>query len=219
MAQPTEPQGAPEPGKGSRLTAPIVGLVLAVMLGLSAYLIWMAFSPNGGGFSGSVTSRQIGPAIGGAFTLVDQDGRTVTQADFLGKPTAIFFGYTHCPDACPTTLTDMTDRLKALGRDGDKFNVLFISIDPERDTPALLKTYLESFDPRIKAATGTREQVEDVMKKFRVYWRKVGEGDSYTYDHSAAVYMMNARGELVTLIEYQAKPDEAVEKMRRALAS
>ncbi|MGO4336003.1 SCO family protein [Labrys sp. KB_33_2] len=157
--------------------------------------------------------------IGGDFSLTNQDGKPVTQANFLGKPTAYFFGYTNCPDACPTTLTDMTDRLKALGPDGDKFNVVFVSVDPARDTPQLLKTYLESFDPRITAATGTPEQVTDIIKKFRVYAKKVGEGDGYTFDHSTAVYLMNAKGELVTLIDYQAPREEALEKMRRALTS
>jgi protein SCO1/2 len=201
-----------------------VGLIAAVvtlgaMLGLSGYLIWTSFGPGIAGLAGGISGRQVGPGIGGDFTLVNQDGKTITQADFLGKPTAIFFGYTHCPDACPTTLSDMTERLKALGSDGDKFNVLFVTVDPERDTPALLKTYLESFDPRITAATGTRAQVDDAVRKFRVYAKKVGEGDSYTFDHSTAVYMLNAKGELVTLIEYQAKQDEALEKMRRALAA
>ncbi len=157
--------------------------------------------------------------IGGNFNLVNQDGKPITQAAFLGKPTAYFFGYTNCPDACPTTLTDMTDRLKALGPDGDRFNVVFISVDPARDTPQLLKSYLESFDPRITAATGTPEQIADVIKKFRVYVKKVGEGDGYTFDHSTAVYMMDSKGNLVTLIDYQAPRDEAIEKMRRALAS
>ena len=219
MTRPIEPDKAASVRRITRFAPYAVGVVLAGMLGLSAFLIWTALGPGGAGLSGAVTGRQIGPAIGGDFTLVNQDGKTITQADFLGKPLAIFFGYTHCPDACPTTLSDMTDRLKALGPDGDKFNVLFVSIDPARDTPALLKTYLESFDPRISAATGTPAQVEDAMKKFRVYSRKVGEGDAYTYDHSTAVYLMNARGELVSLIEYQARQDEAVEKMRRTLAS
>ena len=194
-----------------------LGLSLAVALGVSAFLLWASL--GSGGYSGTVISNQIGPAIGGEFALTDQNGKAITQASFLGKPTAIFFGYTHCPDACPTTLTDMTDRLQALGPDGDKFNVLFVSIDPARDTPQLLHTYMESFDPRMLAATGTPEQVEAMTKKFRVYARKVGDGDNYTYDHSTAVYLMSAKGELVTLIEYQAKRDEAVEKMRRALAA
>jgi protein SCO1/2 len=160
-----------------------------------------------------------GIAIGGPFQLVDQDNKPISDKDFLGKPTAIFFGYTNCPDACPTTLMDMSDRLKALGPDGDKFNVLFISLDPQRDTPALLKSYLESFDPRIRAATGTEAEVKDVAQKFRVYYKKVGDGDSYTFDHSTAVYLMDAKGQLVTLIDYKETQDVALDKMRRALKS
>jgi protein SCO1 len=160
-----------------------------------------------------------GIAIGGPFQLVDQDNKPISDKDLLGKPTAIFFGYTNCPDACPTTLMDMTDRLKALGPDGDRFNVLFISLDPARDTPALLKSYLESFDPRIRAATGSEAEIKDVAKEFRVYYKKVGEGDGYTFDHSTAVYLMDAKGQLVTLIDYKETKDVALDKMRRALAS
>ncbi|MDQ0395124.1 SCO family protein [Labrys monachus] len=185
----------------------LVGILCAI-----GVLLWQ--SMGSGGRGSPQTSL-----IGGEFTLVNQDGKPITQADFLGKPTAYFFGYTNCPDACPTTLTDMTDRLKALGPDGDKFNVVFITVDPARDTPQLLKTYLESFDPRITAATGTPAEIADVIKKFRVYAKKVGDGDNYTFDHSTAVYLMDARGELVTLIDYQEPRDEALAKMRRALTS
>ncbi|WP_448952665.1 SCO family protein [Labrys neptuniae] len=195
--------------KANRLQLVIVVVLLAVL------------AAAGGLALQSMSSKPASQAsfIGGDFSLTNQDGKPVTQASFLGKPTAYFFGYTNCPDACPTTLTDMTDRLKALGPDGDKFNVVFVSVDPARDTPQLLKVYLESFDPRITAATGTPEQVADIIKKFRVYAKKVGEGESYTFDHSTAVYMMNAKGELVTLIDYQAPREEALEKMRRALTS
>jgi protein SCO1 len=189
-------------------------ILAALFCVLAAACVTLALSMGFGG-----RAPQQSSLIGGDFTLVNQDGKPVNQATFLGKPTAYFFGYTNCPDACPTTLTDMTDRLKALGPDGDRFNVVFISVDPARDTPPLLKSYLESFDPRITAATGTPEQVADVIKKFRVYIKKVGEGDSYTFDHTAAVYLMSAKGDLVTIIDYQAPRDEALEKMRRALDS
>jgi protein SCO1/2 len=174
---------------------------------------------NPGWLGGSTPIGSSAIAIGGPFTLTDQNGERITEKTFLGKPTAYFFGFTNCPDACPTTLMDMSERLKALGPDGDKFNVLFVSLDPARDTPALLKTYLESFDPRIRAATGTEAEVKDMAAKFRVYYRKVGEGDSYSIDHSAAVYLMNAKGDLVTLIDYKASLEEALAKMRRALNS
>jgi protein SCO1/2 len=190
-------------------------IMIAVLVGILCaigVLLWQTVGSGGQG--GTQTSF-----IGGDFSLVNQDGKPITQANFLGKPTAYFFGYTNCPDACPTTLTDMTDRLKALGPDGDRFNVVFITVDPARDTPQLLKTYLQSFDPRITAATGTPEQIADVIKKFRVYAKKVGDGDNYTFDHSTAVYLMDAKGNLVTLIDYQEPRDDALAKMRRALAS
>jgi protein SCO1 len=197
--------------QATRFQLVILAILMGVIVGTSI-LIWQTMGSGGG------QSLQTS-FIGGDFNLVNQDGKPITQANFLGKPTAYFFGYTNCPDACPTTLTDMTDRLKALGPDGDKFNVVFITVDPERDTPQLLKTYLESFDPRITAATGTPEQIADVIKKFRVYAKKVGEGDGYTFDHSTAVYLMDAKGNLVTLIDYQAPREEAIAKMRRALES
>jgi protein SCO1 len=196
--------------QASRFQLVILAILVGAILG-TGVLLWQTMGPGGG--------QQQTNFIGGDFSLVNQDGKPITQANFLGKPTAYFFGYTNCPDACPTTLTDMTDRLKELGPDGDKFNVVFITVDPARDTPALLKTYLESFDPRITAATGTADQIADVIKKFRVYAKKVGEGDSYTFDHSTAVYLMDAKGSLVTLIDYQAPREEAIAKMRRALAS
>ena len=189
-------------------------IALAVLVGILCAVGVLLWQTAGGGQGTTQTSL-----IGGNFSLVNQDGKPITQANFLGKPTAYFFGYTNCPDACPTTLTDMTDRLKALGPDGDKFNVVFITVDPARDTPPLLKTYLESFDPRITAATGSPEQIADVIKKFRVYAKKVGDGDNYTFDHSTAVYLMDAQGNLVTLMDYQEPRDEAIAKMRRALTS
>src|SRR5262249_25094994 len=123
-------------------------ILAALFCVLAAACVTLALTMGIGGRAPQQTSL-----IGGDFSLVNQGGKPITQATFLGKPTAYFFGYTNCPDACPTTLTDMTDRLKALGSDGDKFNVVFISVDPARDKPQLLKSYLESFDPRIVAAT------------------------------------------------------------------
>src|SRR5580704_3070116 len=123
--------------QATRFQLVILAILMGVIVG-TGILIWQTMGSGGG------QSLQTS-FIGGDFSLVNQDGKPITQANFLGKPTAYFFGYTNCPDACPTTLTDMTDRLKALGADGDKFNVVFVTVDPERDTPQLLKTYLESF--------------------------------------------------------------------------
>jgi protein SCO1 len=202
------PSSPPSPGL-KRLGYAGWGVVVLVLA-----LLALAYSQ---GWLGLGKMGAQGVAIGGPFVLTDQDGNTITEKALLGRPTALFFGYTNCPDACPTTLMDMTERLKALGQDGDKFNVLFVSLDPARDTPKLLKSYLESFDPRIKAATGTEAQVEDVAKKYRVYFKKVGEGDAYTLDHSTAVYILDAEGNLVTLIDYKETTQAAIAKMRRVL--
>jgi protein SCO1 len=137
-------------------------------------------------------------AIGGPFALVDQDGHPVTEAALQGEPTLVFFGYTHCPDVCPTTLNDLSAMLTALGPD-KKAQALFITVDPERDTPAVLKDYLSSFDPRIRALTGTPEAIASVEKSYRVYAKKVptGGGD-YSMDHTAVVYLMNKDGRFVS---------------------
>src|SRR5665213_949698 len=127
-------------------------------------------------------------AIGGPFSLVEQDGRTVTDADFKGEPKLVFFGYTHCPDVCPTKLFDMTQVFQKLGPD-KKVAGLFITVDPERDTPAVMKDYMSSFDPRIVGLSGSREAIDPVLKEFRVYSHKqpTDDGD-YSMDHSAIVY-------------------------------
>jgi protein SCO1 len=181
------------------------------LLGLAASLLAAALAVV------LLTGWPSAPFPNPSFALVDQNGAAISEKTFLGKPTAYFFGYTHCPEACPTTLMDMTDRLAALGADGDRFNVVFITIDPERDTPKTLKSYLESFDPRIVAATGTPEEIAKTIKEFRAYVRRVGEGENYSFDHSTAVYLMDAKGQLVTLIDYQEPRDSALSKLRRAL--
>jgi protein SCO1 len=185
-------------------------LVVAAAVVALGYTRFGWFEPAGGIQAG---------AIGGPFTLVDQNGRTVTEKAFVGKPTAYFFGFTNCPEICPAALADMTARLGALGEDANRLNVVFVTLDPERDTPELLKTYLESFDRRIIALTGPPEAVADMARKFRVYWRKVGEGESYTLDHSTATYLMDPRGELLTLIDHRESSEAAMEKLRRLLES
>jgi len=155
--------------------------------------------------------------IGGPFQLIDTEGRPVTEKSLLGKPTAIFFGFTYCPEVCPTTLAEMTATLKELGRDADKLNVVFVSVDPERDTPAQMKLYLSSFDPRIRGFTGTSEQVDAAAKVYRVYHQKVPtEGGGYTMDHSSAVYLFDRRGNFVEPLAY-GFPHNMVAKRLRTL--
>src|SRR5262249_47340150 len=142
--------------------------------------------------------------IGGPFSLVDHRGKSVTNRDYLGKPTLVFFGFTHCPDVCPTTLYEISNMLGQLKPDADRMNVLFITVDPERDTPEQLALYLSSFDPRITGLSGTSESIAAALDAYQVYSRKVPlkDGD-YTMDHSAAIFMMDSKGQYVGTISHR----------------
>lgn len=158
----------------------------------------------------------VSSAIGGSFSLTDQDGKTVTDADFKGKPLLVFFGYTHCPDVCPTTLFELSEVLRALGSDADKTQAVFISIDPERDTPAVLKDYLSSFDPHLRGLTGSTSQIAAVEKTYRVYAKKVPTtGGDYTMDHTALVYLMDKQGRFVAPFNLKRTPDVAATDLRK----
>lgn len=159
-------------------------------------------------------------AIGGPFELVNGNGETVTQATFAGKPLVIFFGFTYCPDVCPTTLSELQGWIADLGDDADKLNFAFVTVDPERDTPEVMRDYVWAFDKRITPLTGTREQINTIIKAYRVYAKKVplDDGD-YTMDHSAAVYLMNGDNKFVGTIAYGEEEDTALEKLRRLIAN
>jgi protein SCO1/2 len=156
--------------------------------------------------------------VGGPFTLTDQNGKTVTEASFKGEPFLVFFGFTNCPDICPTTLYEMSEVLKRLGPDADKTAALFVSVDPERDTPEKIKQYVSSFHPRIFGLTGTEAQVEAIKKEYRVYAKKVPlkDGD-YTMDHTAVVYLMDKNGRFIAPFNLQRTADEAAADLRKCL--
>jgi protein SCO1/2 len=157
-------------------------------------------------------------AVGGPFRLLDQNRRPVTDADFRGKPFLVFFGFTHCPDICPTALFEMSEVLRRLGPDAEKTAVLFVSVDPERDTPEKLKEYLSSFHPRIVGLTGSPQEIADVEKAYRVYAKKVPlDGGGYTMDHTAIVYLMGKDGRFVTPFNMKRRPNEAAEDLKRYL--
>lgn len=157
-------------------------------------------------------------AIGGPFQLVDQTGRAVSEQDLKGKPTLIFFGFTHCPDVCPTSLFEISEVLRAMGSDADKVNAWFVSVDPERDTAATMKDYLSSFDPHLKGLTGDPADVAKVLSAYRVYARKVPlkDGD-YTMDHTALVYLMDRDGKFVAPFNLKRTPEEAAKDLKRYL--
>ena len=157
-------------------------------------------------------------AIGGPFQLTDQTGQTVTEKAMLGRPSLVFFGFTHCPDVCPTTLFEMSEVLKAMGKDGDRINAYYISVDPERDTQAAMKEYLSSFDPRLRGLTGSPEAIAKVLSEYRVYAKKVPlkDGD-YTMDHTALIYLMDRDGKFVSPFNLKRSPEEAAAELKRYL--
>ncbi|WBL78528.1 SCO family protein [Bradyrhizobium xenonodulans] len=157
-------------------------------------------------------------AIGGPFQLTDQTGKAVTDKDLKGKPTLIFFGYTHCPDVCPTSLFEISEVLRAMGKDADKVNAVFISVDPERDTPATMKDYLSSFDPHLEGLSGDPAETAKVITSYRVYAKKVPTKDGdYTMDHTALIYLMDRDGRFVSPFNLKRTPEEAAADLKRYL--
>lgn len=156
------------------------------------------------------------PDIGGPFEMVDSAGRRVTEEALLGKPSVIFFGFTFCPEVCPTTLYELSGLMEELGPAADALNVVFVSVDPQRDTPEHLRDYLSSFDPRIVGLTGTPEQLETIAKAYHVYYKRVPtDGGGYTMDHTATVYLMDAEGMFAGTIAYGEERGPALVKVKR----
>ncbi|MCK2054691.1 SCO family protein [Methylobacterium sp. 37f] len=157
-------------------------------------------------------------SVGGPFTLTNQDGQRVTERDYAGRTHLVFFGFTHCPDVCPTTLQQIGDVLQALGPKGKDTRALFIAVDPERDTPEALKTYLASFDPRIVGLTGSPEEVKAAVKAYRAYVRKVPTKDGdYTLEHTALVYVMNGQNRFLNALNLARPPQEAAAELAKML--
>jgi protein SCO1/2 len=191
----------------SRLLLIVAAFVTGLVLCLAVVLLLVQRS----GMPGTQPS-----AVGGPFSLVDQDGRTVTEQDFRGRPFLVFFGFTHCPDVCPTALFDMSEVLRKLGADADRAAALFITVDPERDTPEVLKNYLSSFDPHLRGLTGNQAAIDAVTKAYRAYARKVPNPDGgYTMDHTALVYLMDKQGRFVAPFSLKRTPEESAAELRK----
>ncbi len=155
-------------------------------------------------------------AIGGPFHLVDQNGQPFTDQDMKGKPYLVFFGYTHCPDICPTTLFEMSQLMRKLGPDADRVGAVFITVDPERDTSAVMKDYMASFDPHLRGLTGAQPAIDQAIKDYRVYAKKVPlRGGDYTMDHTALVYLMDKDGRFVAPFDMQRTADTEAAELRR----
>jgi protein SCO1/2 len=167
---------------------------------------------------GAPAQAQSGGSGGPTFELIDHNGKPFSGAALVGRPYAIFFGFTHCPDVCPTTLIGMSNALRRLGADGDRLSVVFVSVDPERDTPEQLRRYLSSFDARIVGLTGTPAQLASAAQGWKAFHNKIPEDDgSYTIVHSAYVYLMDRANRLVGTMGFQDSEEEQAAKLRRLI--
>jgi protein SCO1 len=161
-------------------------------------------------------ARTGAPLIGGPFALQEADGKTVTDKDLIGHPTLVYFGYTHCPDICPTTLAQISDVFAKLPDKSVK--ALFITVDPERDTPKLMTDYVSSFDPRIIGLSGTAEEIDNVEKAYRVYARKApGKDGEYGMDHSSVVYLMDRNGRFVEAFNLERSASDSAKELEAYL--
>ncbi|MFC5422919.1 MAG: SCO family protein [Stutzerimonas stutzeri] len=193
-----------------------IGVGLVAFLGAAVLLGWWKVDGPGRLQAGRASVQGM-PTIGGPFTLVDHTGKLVTDADFRGKPMAVFFGFTHCPEVCPTTLVQMANLTSKIGAAADRLQILLVTVDPERDTPEQLALYLQSFDPRVVGLTGSREQIAAALAAYKAYAKKIPTDNGYTMDHSASVYLMKADGSFRTMIDYHEEEASALAKIRMVL--
>jgi len=177
----------------------VVRAIAFLALLLVVAVVVFAYTPWGRSvWQGEVTQNAGAAAIGGPFKLTDQNGQLRTDADFRGQYMLVFFGYTNCPDVCPTTLQMLTDAVTSLGAKAAKVTPIFITVDPERDTAKALKDYAANFTPRLVTLTGSAADIAAVAKEYRVYYAKAGEGPNYAMDHTALIYLMGPDGAYVT---------------------
>ena len=200
--------------------ARIARLLMAATLGVGVSFGLLAlFGEDRGGPTvvvGPVTTRGVA-LVGGPFTLIDQHGKKRTDREFRGTYLLVFFGYTNCPDVCPTGLQDMSEALDALGPDARKVQPIFITIDPGRDRPALLKNYAANFHPRLVALTGSASAIATTANAYRVYYAKSGEksGDNYLMSHSTFIYLMGPDGKYLTTFSYNTSPKSMAMGIRK----
>ena len=197
---------------------PVVRLIAAVALLLAVVAALMLYTPLGRqlwlGTKGSDGSAAL---IGGPFHLTDQYGHARTDADFRGQYLLVFFGYTNCPDLCPTTLQAISTALDKLRADAAKVTVLFITVDPERDTPQVMKAYAANFTPRLVALSGTPDEIASAAKVYRIYYKKVGEGADYSMDHTGIVYVMGPDGGYLAHYPVNVTADDILKDLQQRL--
>lgn len=205
-------------GRRRRLKAPLLALALVVVAAVGV----LAVRQYGGmpaGIAAETPARQSTLSIGGPFTLVDQDGRTVTNADFSGRWLLVYFGFTFCPDVCPTALSRNADAIDLLGEQGEQVTPVLISVDPQRDTPEKLKEYVHFFHPRTVGLTGTPQQIAAVAKEYRVFYAKSpgNTPETYLIDHSSLTYLIGPDGKFVEFFSHGTSAEEMANRIKQRL--
>ena len=194
----------------SRLRLAVWVLVGLVAAGL-AVVLWKSTEPE----QPVMTQESMG-TFGGPFALTASTGKPFSSAELNGRPVAIFFGFTHCPDVCPTTLARLTKLRRELGKGDDALSIVFISVDPERDTPAAVDTYMKLYDTPVIGLTGTSAQIDQVKKQFGIYSRKVSQpGGGYSVDHTATVILLDRNGQFTATLSPEEGNQVALDKLRR----
>ncbi|GAA4116717.1 SCO family protein [Aminobacter aganoensis] len=183
-------------------------ILAGILILMAAGVGWLTFD--------WYSSRNSAQAFGAPFVLVDQKGGEITEAAFRGQPSAVFFGFTHCPEVCPTTLFELDGLLKQMGDEGKNIRAYFVSVDPERDTPEVMNTYVTNVSDRITGITGSPDKIAAMTKSFGIYSKKVEtEGGDYTMDHTASVLLLDSKGDFFGTIAYEEKPETALAKLKR----
>jgi cytochrome oxidase Cu insertion factor (SCO1/SenC/PrrC family) len=222
VLDPVEPEKVtPKAGKasGGKLLLLLVGIVVVAFV---IVLVGTEYFAKRGGETAGSSQSDSGPSVGGPFTLVNHKGETVTEQDFRGKYMLLYFGYTYCPDVCPTALSDMASALDMLGEEkAAKITPVFISVDPARDTPDHLAEYVPFFHPRTVGLTGTEEQIKAVAREYRVYYRKNdpqgSDPQDYLVDHTSIIYLVGPDGKLVTHFSHGTDPQAMAERIGKLL--
>ncbi|MBS0560233.1 MAG: SCO family protein [Proteobacteria bacterium] len=200
--------GGPPRGRRTTILAAAGALVAVLLIGSAAILLATGHAKDGS-------------AVGGPFALTDGNGKTVTDADFRGKYLLVYFGYTFCPDVCPTTLTAVADAIDRLGPDGKRLQPVFITVDPARDTPAAVKQYVASFGPEFVGLSGSADQIAKVAREFRVYYapHRTGPGpNDYTMDHSSILYLMGPDGTFVAPLRADGTGADLAAALKKAMS-
>ena len=195
-----------------RLRIMLWSAAIAALLSVAAVMLYQRAATL------DLATLPLSARIGGPFDLVTHDGTRLSSASLEGTPFAVFFGFTYCPDVCPTTMLGLSNILQRLGSDADRMRYFFISVDTERDTPEHLKQYLSNFDTRIMGLTGTAEEIAAVAKSYHAFYQKVPTSEGFTYNHTATMYLMDRKGRLASTISYQESEETQIGKLRRLIA-